>query len=376
MTFTQRVKTGRNMSELIPKLDKFSNIFEKFDSQYDIHFCTLNEIDDVVLFLDSYWKKGHVFVKSRKLLDWQHLDKNNNRYNFVVARDKKSSEIHALMGFIPTNFFDPSIQKVLVWGAIWKTREDVAPVGLGIYLCQFLTNRIKFDTWVGFGISEDSKKNNKLMGLKICTADQYFYANPNIKEFKIASGLESFRNPKAENMEGYTLTELSIDDYRLLSGNEECFNCVYPYKTKLYYLNRFFLHPYYKYRCYAIQHQNTIRAFFFVRESPAEEANCLRLVEYVGDYSYLQAVKFSISDLLVRGNYEYIDIVTSNVDDEILRKAGFINKITDSNIIIPNYFEPFLRKNVQMEYSYISLSPTFNPIINKGDSDQDRPSVL
>lgn len=364
------------MSELIPKLDKFNSIFEKFDSQYDTHFCALNEIEDVVSFLDRYWKKGHILVKSRKLLDWQHLDIINKRYNFVVARNKQSSEIHALMGFIPTNFFDSSIQNVLVWGAIWKIREDVAPAGLGIYLWQFLTNKIKFDTWISFGISEDAKKNNKMMGLRICAADNYFFVNPNIKDFKIAYGIESFQNLDSEDKEGYTLTEVTIDDYELLSDNEDCFNCVKPYKTKLYYLNRFFLHPYYKYRCFAIKQQNTIRAFFFVRESPAEGANCLRLVEYVGDYSYLQTVKQSISDLLVRGNYEYIDIITSNVNDEILRKAGFINKITDRNVIIPNYFEPFLRKNVPMEYSYISLNPSFNPIINKGDSDQDRPSVL
>ena len=41
------------MSLLIPKLDKFNTIFAQFLNDYDVHFCRIDEIDDVVDFLDT-----------------------------------------------------------------------------------------------------------------------------------------------------------------------------------------------------------------------------------------------------------------------------------------------------------------------------------
>ena len=364
------------MSRLIPKLDKFNPIFGQFVKDYDVHFCGLNEIDDVVAFLDTYWKKGHVLVKSRLLMDWQHRDVKNDRYNFVLARTKESNEIHALLGFIPTSFFDPSIERVLLWGAIWKVRDSVAPTGLGAYLFQYLTSSVPAETWVSFGISEDAKKNNKMMGFKIFPTDNYFFVNSAIRDFKIAAGIEKYQNSQCCDQRDYALAEVSASDYEKISEKSKIFDLAKPYKSKLYYLNRYFKHPYYKYRCFSIKQNDAIKSIFFVRESPANGSNCLRLVEYVGDYADLSNVRGSINKLLESGCYEFIDIITSNVDDAVLESAGFINKTVDPNVVIPNYFEPFVQKNVPMEYSFISLNNNYRCVINKGDSDQDRPSSV
>lgn len=364
------------MSTLIPKLDKFNSIFAQFLKNYDVHFCRIDEIDDVVAFLDTYWKKGHVLVKSRKLMDWQHLDKVNKRYNFVLARSKNNNEIHALMGFIPTNHFDSEINRLYVWGAIWKIREDVAPTGLGIYLWQFLTDSLDIETWVSFGISEDAKKNNKLFGFSINSTDNYFFVNPYVKEFKIAAGLEKYQKKDFKNTEEWSLNKCELTDYQKLSNNESVFESVKQYKSKKYYENRYFNHPFYKYECYTIKQADDIKSFFFVRESPANGANCLRLVEYVGDFAALQNVQESMVKLLDEKNCEFIDIITSNVNDEVLNKANFTNKASDSSIVIPNYFEPFVQKNVPIEYAYISLDKNYKCVINKGDADQDRPSSV
>ncbi len=364
------------MSHLIPILDKFNPIFGQFVKDYDVHFCRLDEIDDVVTFLDTYWKKGHVLVKSRLLMDWQHRDEKNNRYNFVLARTKNTYEIHALLGFIPNSFFDPFIERVLLWGAIWKVRNDVAPTGLGIYLFQYLTNSIPAETWVSFGINEEAKINNKMMGFKIFSTENYFFANPVIRNFKIAAGIERFQNPQYCDQKDCVLAELSISDYEKISDKSKIFDFAKPYKSKMYYLNRYFKHPYYKYRCFSIKQNDSVKSIFFVRESPTNCANCLRLVEYVGDYADLSYVKGSINKLLADGDFEYIDIVTSIADEAVLEPTGFINKKNDSNIIIPNYFEPFVQKNVPMKYSFITLNIDYKCVINKGDADQDRPSVL
>ena len=364
------------MSRLIPKIDKFSSIFKGFAADYDVHFCGLEEIDDVVRFLDEYWQKGHALVKSRALLDWQHLDREQGRYNFVLARHKATGAIHALLGFIPNTFFDPAIEKMLVWGAIWKTRDDAAPAGLGTYLFQFITNELPVETWVGFGLSDDSKKNTKLMGFTLCSADTYFFANPAIKEFRIASGIEPYQTQGQQDEPGYTLGELTDAGYADIPADGTLFAHAAPYKSKAYYEKRFLRHPFYRYRCYAIRQGGEEQALFFARECSANGSSCLRLVDYVGDYALLKTVRGSMSALLAAKRYEFIDIITSNADDDVMKAAGFINKDSDSGVIIPNYFEPFVRQNVPMDYTYISLREHYTCVISKGDADQDRPSIL
>ena len=66
----------------------FEKVYKIYEKRYDIRFCDISEYDKIVNFINNYWQKGHIFTKSKELLDWQHLDKWNNRYNFVIASDK------------------------------------------------------------------------------------------------------------------------------------------------------------------------------------------------------------------------------------------------------------------------------------------------
>ena len=60
----------------------------------------------------------------------------------------------------------------------------------------------------------------------------------------------------------------------------------------------------------------------------------------------------------------------------ILTENAWISKIdlNQEEIIVPNYFEPFEKKNVKLEIAYKSKSDNY--VAFKGDSDQDRPNVL
>ena len=364
------------MSAIMPKLDKMAGLFEKYQQTYDIKFCDLNEIDDVVSFIDAYWKKGHVLVKSRELMDWQHLDKLNNRYNFVLAKYKATGEIHALLGFITTQFFDPKIKNTLLWGAIWKTRNDIKAFGLGILLYYYLKIKLDIETLCISGISEDGKSNYKSLGFFTGREGQYFFPNPVMKNFRLAKGIEKYQKTNFRNIDGWALIELSLPEYDALDKNSECFMVNSRYKSKEYYKNRYFLHPMYKYLFYALEKNNSVKAIMVLRESPANGGNCVRLVEYIGDYNYLENVKGSVNELLCEKGYEYMDLVLVGIDEAILNKGGFINIRSDSGIVVPNYFEPYLAKNVDIEYAYTSTDLTLNLVITKGDGDQDRPNVV
>ena len=74
---------------------------------------------------------------------------------------------------------------------------------------------------------------------------------------------------------------------------------------------------------------------------------------------------------LLKG-YEYIDFYLYGIEDDILRDAGFVLQDDDVNII-PNYFEPFVQKNISLDFYADSLEEI---ILFKGDGDQDRPNFI
>ena len=364
------------MSNILPNLNRLSSLYKKYQKTYDIKFCDLNEIDDVVEFIDQYWKKGHILVQSRELMDWQHKDNVNNRYNFVLARHRESGKIHAILGYITTQFFDPKIKNILLWGAIWKTRDDMNASGLGIMLYYHLKINIDIETICISGISEEAKNNYKSLGFTVGRENQYFFANPTTDTFYLAKGIEKYQKKNLSNSENWTIKELSHSDYEDLDKNAEYFTYNNLYKSKEYHKNRYLLHPIYKYHFYAILYKSTIKALMILRESPANGGICIRLVEYIGDYAFLTNVKGSINELLIKNNYEYIDLVVTGIEDSILNKAGFTNIRSDSSVIIPNYFEPYLARNIDIGYAYTSTNANLHLIITKGDADQDRPSIL
>ena len=53
--------------------------------------------------------------------------------------------------------------------------------------------------------------------------------------------------------------------------------------------------------------------------------------------------------------------------------AGFVQNRNDGQNIIPDYFEPFERRNVKLDF-FTDLKEPF--CMFKGDGDQDRPSIM
>ena len=63
------------------------------------------------------------------------------------------------------------------------------------------------------------------------------------------------------------------------------------------------------------------------------------------------------------------------LDEACFTRMGFQHlDLNQEEIIVPNYFEPFEKKNVKLEIAYKSKSDNY--VAFKGDSDQDRPNVL
>ena len=71
---------------------------------------------------------------------------------------------------------------------------------------------------------------------------------------------------------------------------------------------------------------------------------------------------------------EYIDLYSYGLPLEVLKESKFLNIKEIKGLIIPNHFEPFERKNIDIKYAYKNLIGGQTVRLFKADADQDRPN--
>ena len=156
-------------------------------SNYIIDFCKENELQKLQKFINNHWSPNHIMSSSNRLMAWQHHDKKNKRYNFVIAKHKKTGKIHAILGFFPTSQYDSSLKYTDLALAIWKVRDDVKTIGLGVSLIDFLSNKINPRTLYGIGVNPRVVPIYKYMGFKVGKMNHYYIVNKEKKDFHLIS---------------------------------------------------------------------------------------------------------------------------------------------------------------------------------------------
>ncbi|GGG71962.1 hypothetical protein [Paenibacillus radicis (ex Gao et al. 2016)] len=356
------------------KQTPFNKYLPYFKDRYTFELCQVDHIDAVVAFIDTYWKKDHIFVRSPELLSWQHYDREKNRYNFVIAKHKETGEIHAMVGVTLTSHFDPEIEESVRWGSMWKIRPDIDEPGLGL-MVEWMKNEVgRACAEVGFGESKIAIGLAKKLKAVTGIADHYVIINPMKTTFSIASiGDHTVFYSSQAAPSNKVLSSLSLEEYRQLEG--PVIRTIPSYKSKLYYENRYHHHPVYTYQATRICNTvSDVVGILFWRKCTQESATCIRIVDYFGLADALCGCLEGFLELLAEQDAEYIDFIHVGMPGEVLEAGGFINRRDYPSMIIPNFFEPFVQRNIDVTYSYESTDPKYVPLIFKGDSDQDRPS--
>lgn len=350
-------------------MDIYRQIKKMYESKYDIHICRIDELDELLDFINDYWQKDHILTQSKELLDWQHFDKKNGRYNFVIAKHRQTNEIHGIIGFIISNIYDENIDTPIRWGAIWKLRDDVSAKGLGLMLKGFLEEEIPVKYIGGVGLSKYSKAIDTKLGESMGTLQQYYIANPHYLDYKL------ILNPDIISV-NYSETKVMKEIFAEEFGEvaKTIIDKIMPYKSIDYYINRYYNHPIYSYRCFLIE-DNENSCLLFCRTCSAEGRSAIFLVDYIGDGSELSGTNKLFLELLDQENAEYICFPCYGIDETYLHDAGFVLRDAEKTIL-PIYYEPFCRKNVELDFHFYSELSGEHIIIVKGDADQDRPSRL
>jgi hypothetical protein len=330
-----------------------------------LRFCKVEEISLVQFFIKENWKKDHIFVEDTKLLRWQHHDQINNRLNFVVAFNTETKEFDAILGFIPTTQFDHEIKTNDIWLAIWKVKESYASSGIGLQLFLFLTSYYNANSMGVIGISDDANKIYKAFRYKSGSLSHYYIKNDRIKNFSISS-FETSDPTSITNDASYHIRKISTHDFK----NSKLQVHFIPKKTKRYFINRYSNHPTYKYDFWGIYDSNSLVSSFISRTIVIETHTIIRIVDWMGEFT--SNLYNEIQELLQNNRAEYIDMLCYIPDEQQVLGMGFSKK--HGKDVIPNYFEPFNKSNVDIKFAYKTRTHRYS--FFKGDSDQDRPNIF
>ena len=338
------------------------------NSRYTIRLAQKNEYETLRLFLKKHWGENHVLVKNKMIFDFQHLV--GDVYNVVIAYNNFSNEIDAFWGIITTSIYDDGLlSNGDCWGAVVKVREDIKNEEIGSISIKMLRWILKQSQFRNFNHSGLGPKGKAFLAPYCATSGplkQYYIVNNGINEYKIAE------KPviKKYHDDGFELKRVELDELTFLPSST-----YKPVKTLTYIENRYRKHPFYKYFAWQITKDGDVKSIWILRKITLPEmGSVLRVVDVIGNVEDLGCIGCQIQEHLKTESCEYVDFLNFGINPEVFKKMGFEELDVDGETIIPQYFEPFERRNVVIYGGLDSDNQGY--VIFKGDGDQDRPNIL
>lgn len=337
------------------------------DFNVSVGCCTADDIEDVVRFIDENWKHGHILTRSRALLDWQHRDADGG-YSFVIAR--RDGQLVAILGYIATRRFDPALSDhSVVWLTMWRVLEDAGVTGLGLALLQHLA-RIEPHRAIGaLGLNPTTAPIYRALGYRVGELQHYVRPNSAVARFELAR----LTTPARPIRPDAAMTASSISDEREFDALDGAFDSLVqtPTKTARYFFTRYSRHPVYAYRVLALRDRHTIVGLLAARVAEHGGRSALRIVDLLAPVSAIGRIGGVVDSLVRDTGAEYADFYNAGIDPDVLVGAGFTRVDPDGPDLVPDHFEPFEPINIRLWYAF-----TGDPILFKGDADQDRPSLV
>lgn len=337
----------------------------RFDEKYDIRIALYDEIPEIMQFIRDNWKKTHILATNRFFFEYEHVK--DGKVNFVIAREKsENAEIKGVLGILQAS---DDIEHLDVWTVLWKVAKGVMPF-LGMEM-QLRVQQLTGARTVS-GVGDNPNTTIKLLSAMTkykCGKMKHFYRLSDVESFRIAKVCHRKICSKTLKCDFVTkaVEYSSFPELQKDFDFTKSVNCI-PYKNGWYVKHRFFEHPIYTYQIYGLYRTKSIEAFLITREQECNGTKALRIIDYIGEQLLFAGLTSFFDDLLKR--YEYIDFYTLGFNEANILSAGFMERTEEDNNIIPDYFNPFVRQNIDIWCD----SSSDKCIFFKGDADQDRPN--
>jgi len=316
-------------------------------------------------FIGEYWAKNHILTTSRDLFFWQYENKTDDNFNFVIAKEVGSSSISGILGFIPPDKF--SSPKNICWLTVWRVDENRAPLGLGLRMLNYV-KRIHSTCLVGaMGLSDVALKIYNKLDYNVGELNHYVIPNQESSSYQLCV-LDKPPQKTPRSGRNYRITKILPAEYEHYIP----YNYI---KYSSYINNRYINHPVYSYGFLGVINTSSgsTVSLLVTREVRSGQSSALKLVDLFGDDAVFFTASANIHEYLSQTKHEYIDLYTSKTF-ETSNSTHILNCSKTTKTIIPNYYEPFERRNIAIHYA---ISGELDDIsLYRGDSDQDRPNRL
>lgn len=316
----------------------------------------------------SYYKtnldKKNIFVKSKKVFDYHF--KNKKIYNFFITILKK--QIISIQGYIPQSKYDYKLSSKEIFLSNFHALRNTIP---GIGRLAF-TKLIKQKTFVGStNFPARMLEYHKRLGFTTGKMKHYFFISPFIKKFQIIKIKKKINLKKNINLLDIKIKK--IEFYKDIKLDNKCFRNFIPTKSINFIQNRYLSYPYFKYQCYEIYKNEKAIAVIILRKFEYKNKNILKIIDFFGEKKNFKNLKNVFLYLLKKNKSEAIDFYHCGIEDKFIKKAGFKDKEKYKEVIIPEWFNPFYKKNIDYYYAYKNKTKKSIRLF-KGDGDRDRPN--
>lgn len=330
---------------------------------YEIRLARYDEIEEIMEWIDTYWKKGHILANNRKIFENEFCVDGN--VNIYIGREKDTGEIHGILGFLQAS----KEAECDVWTSIWKVRQDISTSLLGLKLKQALMKRegVRYNLCIGANPQTSVRIHKIIFGYHVDKMNHY-YCMSQRQEYKIAKILHEVPLINNGGKSAVTIERLeNIKSFKEFYPSMK--KDVVPYKDCWYIQKHYYEHPVYQYLVYGLwDEQKNERGVLVCREQEYNGETALRIVDYLGEARLFGELSYFFEEKLKR--YEYIDFYCYGFPEKYVEQAGMVKLEEDDTNVIPNYFSPYVCENIDIWIAEPNEKCTFF----KADGDQDRPN--
>lgn len=329
-----------------------------------IRMAQAEDIPFIMDFFDCYWEKGCLLSRDRAYFEYEFVVE--GIVNFVIAVHRETGTVDAASGLIQCSKNIPHD----AFGVMWVCKPQSGTKFLGLALNDNICNVSGVRGYTGVGVKSDTGAG---VARGLYSADVYSlkhcYRLAQRSEFRIA-GITKVR--REEGM----ISSKKLMPMPTMELLRSCFDFnalpdVFIYKDAWYVEHRYFQHPYFRFNVWGIEESpGNITGFIVGRVVRCNEAACLRIVDFFGPDNALEGIGSELDMIMDAGGIEYTDFYCSGIPRETLRNAGFVIRDEEDENIIPNHFEPYEKKNIDI----LSIGNVIR--LFKGDGDQGRPKRL
>lgn len=332
-----------------------------------IRLAQPQDADAIIEFLRDHWIiKNHVFTRRRDLFDNCHMV--GGRLTYLLAEGVDTGNVLGILGysFNNCNFDNPDISAVIF--QTLKTRNTSLGIDMILKLQELTNSRVLFCP----GIIKKTKGIYDFLGYETGTLKHYYKLGKVADTYRIAH-IEHMPKPDPYPDKQFTITELPTFEKVQAAFDFERFSDVVPYRDAWSVEQRYFKNIGYDYSVYGLFDGDDCHALLVGRQIECNGAKMFKVVDYIGDDQAIAHAGQALDELIAANGYEYLDFYEVGIKDGYMQAAGFALRDRKDANIVPNYFEPYELRNVDIYYYTTEPGVTH---IYRSDSGQDRPNFI